>query len=159
MEYTRRAGPPPLDVSHLDSHRPSFSMCRKVRYNVPGFNAPNPNAAACSISLYPYEFHCRNVTNITGTSQFLGRTSIPFSSTERGLPPWISSSWLTFSYSTLYVFAAYVEYTYTSEEVGILIYNSSDFDHQDYLIELPNGRKKLYKHKTGINPCADKRGV
>ena len=33
IEYTRRAGPP-RDVSHSDSHRPSFSMFLKVRYSV-----------------------------------------------------------------------------------------------------------------------------
>ncbi len=31
MEYTRRAGPPPLLVSHSDSQRPSFYIFLKVR--------------------------------------------------------------------------------------------------------------------------------
>src|SRR3712207_6884939 len=76
MEYIRRAGPP-LDVSQVDSTMPSFSICRSVRYNVPGFIASNPNAAARSMSSYPYEFHSRSESRITGTSQFLGRASTP----------------------------------------------------------------------------------
>src|SRR5918992_1038121 len=74
MEYIRGAGPP-LEVSQVDSTMPSFSICRSVRYNVPGFIASNPNAAARSMSSYPYEFHSRKESSITGTSQFLGRAS------------------------------------------------------------------------------------
>src|SRR5829696_5580245 len=76
IEYIRRAGPP-LEVSQVDSTMPSFSICRSVRYNVPGFIASNPNAAARSMSSYPYEFHSRKESKITGTSQFLGRASTP----------------------------------------------------------------------------------
>src|SRR5215211_7886104 len=54
MVYIRRAGPP-LEVSQVDSTMPSFSICRSVRYKVPGFIASNPKAAARSISSYPYE--------------------------------------------------------------------------------------------------------
>src|SRR5215210_2143550 len=74
MVYILRAGPP-LDVSHWDSTTPSFSICLKVRYKVPGFIASNPKAAVRSMSSYPYEFNSRKVSRITGTSQFLGRTS------------------------------------------------------------------------------------
>ena len=51
-EVTLRAGPP-LDVSHLDLQRPSFSICLKVRYNVPGLIPSNPKAAVRSMSSYP----------------------------------------------------------------------------------------------------------
>src|SRR3712207_7826058 len=76
IEYIRRAGPP-LEVSHVDSTMPSFSICRSVRYSVPGFMASNPNADARSMSSYPYEFHSLSESRITGTSQFLGRASTP----------------------------------------------------------------------------------
>src|SRR4028118_1158692 len=87
MEYTRRAGPPPLVVSHSDSHRPSFSMCRSVLYNVPGFIVTNPKAAACSMSLYPSEVHSLSANRFTGPSQFLGQTSILLVPLGWGSPP------------------------------------------------------------------------
>src|SRR5215216_6776799 len=76
MVYTRRAGPA-LVVCHLELHRPSSSICLKVRYNVPGFIASNPNLPIRSISSYPSEFASRNVRSVTGTRQFLGR-AVPF---------------------------------------------------------------------------------
>src|SRR5687767_12213672 len=76
MVYILRAGPP-LEVSQLDSTMPSFSICRSVRYNVPGFIASNPKAEVRSMSSYPYEFHSLKESRITGTSQFRGRASTP----------------------------------------------------------------------------------
>lgn len=87
MEYLRRAGPS-LDVSHLLSTAPFFSIRLKVRYIVPGFIASNPKAATCSISSYPYEFHDRSDARITGSNQFLGRAS-----TFGDASPWSSGPW------------------------------------------------------------------
>jgi len=48
MEYMRR-GRPPWEVSHCESHRPSFYICRKARYTVPEFNCSNPNLFATAL--------------------------------------------------------------------------------------------------------------
>src|SRR5688500_2818821 len=107
MVYIMSAGPP-LEVSQLDSTMPSFSICRSVLYNVPGFIASKPKAEARSMSSYPYEFHSRRESRITGTSQFLGRASIPRNS--RSLPlasrP-CSSLFMTLS-SIIYVHFTYI---------------------------------------------------
>ena len=49
-EYTRHAGPLPLEVYHVVSQSLSFSIFLSVRYNVPGFICSNPNCAMRSIS-------------------------------------------------------------------------------------------------------------
>src|SRR5918997_3662993 len=105
MLYIRRAGPP-LEVSQEDSTMPSFSICRSVRYNVPGFIASNPKAEARSMSSYPYEFHSRKESSITGTSQFLGRASTPRNPDSRASPRLLSSLLMTLS-SILYVHFTY----------------------------------------------------
>jgi hypothetical protein len=111
MVYILRAGPP-LEVSQLDSTMPSFSICRSVLYNVPGFIASNPKAEARSMSSYPYEFHSLSESRITGTSQFLGRASTPRNS--RSLPP-VSRSSLFIALSSI----TYVHFTYMYQSVKV----------------------------------------
>src|SRR3712207_8064785 len=84
MVYIRRAGPP-LEVSQLDSTMPSFSICLSVLYSVPGFIASNPKDEARSMSSYPYEFHSRKESRITGTSQFLDRKSTRLNSSHANI--------------------------------------------------------------------------
>ena len=49
MGYIFLAGPP-LDVYQVHLTMPSFSIGLQVLYYVPAFFAPNPNAAARSVS-------------------------------------------------------------------------------------------------------------
>ena len=107
MVYILRAGPP-LEVSQLDSTMPSFSICRSVLYSVPGFIASNPKAEARSMSSYPYEFHSRSESRITGTSQFLGRASTPRNSRSLPLVSRSCSSLFMTLTSIIYVHFTYI---------------------------------------------------
>src|SRR5215210_4208865 len=127
MEYIRRAGPP-LEVSQVDSTMPSFSICRSVRYNVPGFIASNPNFDARSMSSYPYEFHSRSESRITGTSQFLGRASTPRNSRSLSLASRPCSSLFITLSSITYVHFTYI---YRSVKVWTVSYSGRPFHHRE----------------------------
>src|SRR3954454_19389331 len=107
MVYILRAGPP-LEVSQLDSTMPSFSICRSVRYSVPGFIASKPKAEARSINSYPYEFHSLKESRVTGTSQFRGRASTPRKPRSRPSTPRSCASSLMILSSILYMHSTYM---------------------------------------------------
>jgi hypothetical protein len=64
--------------------------------------ASKPNAEERSMSSYPYEFHSRRESRITGTNQFLGLASAPllFSSLPSLIVPFFPKLYVHFTYTS-----------------------------------------------------------